>query len=367
MDIWRLYTNDVELGVTETGGQLDHVTFHTPAGPVRPMHAAPWSHEPLPADVPPMLRVLRGDFFCAPFGDSDVLADEQRPHGATANARWEVVRHEHTALDCQLEKAVCGAMVHKRITLVPGQPLVYEEHEFAGGDGTLPIGHHAMLRARHPLLLGFARWTHAATPPETFEGDPQRGLSRLAYPQVIANLGAVQEETGATVDVRQYPWSAGHEDLLLLAADPAQPFAWTAATCPAEGWVWFALKSPRQLRSTILWMSNGGRYYVPFERRHTEVLGLEEVTAFFHLGHARSAAANDLNAADVPTVVRLTPAKPLQIYYAFGLIPTNGSFGRVASLTHADGRLTLLDEDGRTVSCSVDPAFMARLTAAPQA
>ncbi len=75
----------------------------------------------------------------------------------------------------------------------------------------------------------------------------------------------------------------------MLTADPKLPFAWSAVTFPKEGNVYFALRDPRVLRHTLLWISNGGRHYPPWNGRHTDVMGIEDATSYFHYGLAESA------------------------------------------------------------------------------
>ena len=68
MKQFPLRSDRASLAVTETGGHLSDVVFVLADGrQVSPMHTAPWANEELPEDTPPILRVLRGDFFCAPF------------------------------------------------------------------------------------------------------------------------------------------------------------------------------------------------------------------------------------------------------------------------------------------------------------
>ena len=50
-----------------------------------------------------MLRGLRGDFFCAPFGECDLTPAETRPHGATANRRWALRSCLANALEFELD------------------------------------------------------------------------------------------------------------------------------------------------------------------------------------------------------------------------------------------------------------------------
>src|SRR5882757_7762118 len=84
---WVISTPQVELAVTERGGQMAPVTFfRDTAKPVQPYHISPWQDEKL-ADLPaPVLNTLRGDWFCIPFGgNSEAFRGEQHPpHGEVA-------------------------------------------------------------------------------------------------------------------------------------------------------------------------------------------------------------------------------------------------------------------------------------------
>src|SRR5688572_12054495 len=87
-----------------------------------PFHTAPWVDNPaVAADpaIPPNIKGLSGDFFCAPFGKSDV--EEAPPHGWPANSRWNVLEVTTQAgaatARYELEKRVMGARLVKEITL----------------------------------------------------------------------------------------------------------------------------------------------------------------------------------------------------------------------------------------------------------
>jgi hypothetical protein len=358
MNRWILQGDRVQVGVTEEAGHLDPVRFDTDGGVFQPMHVAPWADEALGPEVPPVVRVLRGDFLCAPFGPSDLLPDEQRVHGATASARWTRVSADKHDLELELESRVMGARIRKHVHVRPGHAVVYQEHVFEGGSGALPVGHHAMLRVPERVHLGFSSWIWAGTGPEPLEPDPALGRSLLAYPQEITDLSQARLAAGGAADLSRYPTLEGHEDLLLLAADPKLPFAWSAATAPKVGWVWFAIKSPRSLASTILWMSHGGRHYPPWSGRHTHVLGIEEVTAYFNLGHRASAAPNPLSRRGIPTVITLKPRGRVSLRYALGLAPVPSDFTRVRTIEPAPGGVALVDEGGRSIHAAMDLDFV---------
>ncbi len=131
---------------------------------------------------------------------------------------------------------------------------------------------------------------HARTYVEPTARPEDRGYSWLQTDQEIADLHAAPCIDGSTTDLCRYPARRGFEDLAILCADPAQEFAWSAVTFPEQRYVWFALRDPKQLASTLLWFSNGGRHFPPWNGRHVNVMGIEDITAYFHAGLAASAA-----------------------------------------------------------------------------
>jgi hypothetical protein len=357
---WLLTSDHVEVGVHRVGGHLGPVRFRHGSLVFEPLHRAPWLDEPGGVE-PPMLRNLQGDFFCAPFGANDLRAEEQRDHGLTANGAWRLREQSGNRVLLELEGRVSGAIVTKEVFLHPREPVVYQLHRFDGGTGALPMGHHAMLRAPEgeALRLSFSRWAWAGTPPEPVESDPARGRSLLRYPQRIDSLASTLTATGEAVDLSRYPTLEASEEILMLVTHPDQQLGWSAAVAPKSGWVWFALRPNTVLRATLLWLSNGGRDYPPFLGRHRRVLGIEELTSYFHLGHRASAGPNALNSAGVPTAVSLRPDLAVTTRYAFGCIPAPAGFGRVASLALHGDELTLSDHDGREARVDFDASFMA--------
>lgn len=359
MSAWRLESDRVRLEVSGDGGFLYPAEFRLPDGrSVSPLHRAPWLEEALADDVPPMLRGLRGDFFCAPFGDSDALPEETRPHGATANGPWKLVSSDDSNLELELQPSVMGARVTKRVSVRAGHAVIYQHHQFHGGSGALPVGHHAMLHTTEPLLLGFSDWVWGGTPPTALEPDPATGRSSLEYPQRFSDLREVRLNNGQTCDLTTYPCLGRSEDLVMLVANPSLPFAWSAATNQRAGWVWFALKNPRALRSTMLWLSNGGRDTAPWSGRHTGVIGIEEVSACFHLGHRASVEGNPLSAQGIETALELRPDAEVSIRYAFGVAAIPNGFGRVAQIRAVQDGIALEDVAGRRVHVSLNLEFV---------
>jgi hypothetical protein len=229
----------------------------------------------------------------------------------------------------------------------------------------MSFGHHAMLRFPDRPgsgLVSTSPFVHGQVSPDPVERPEARGYSLLRAGAVFTDLGAVPTVSGQAADLSRYPARRGYEDLVLLVSDPAVRPAWTAVTFPEEGYVWFALKDPRVLRQTILWLSNGGRHYAPWNGRHVNVLGLEEVTSYFHFGLARSVRPNPLSDAGFPTCVDLDPGVPLDVRYVMAVAAVPAAFGRVAAVVPepGGGAVTLQGEGGLSVTVPLDRGFLDR-------
>jgi hypothetical protein len=191
-----LESSTVRVAVTELGG---HLTARFAAGgrTVDPFFTAPWCRDSLPPEAPPLIRVLRGDFFCLPFGN-------ERAHGRTANDPWrfEGARADGRAREMafSMDLGPGEGTVRKRVRVVDGEPIVYQEHIVAGLPGPQPLGHHPTLKLpdregagildMSPPLAGF-------TPPLPVEDPATGGYSALKTGCEIVDRTRVPAERAA--------------------------------------------------------------------------------------------------------------------------------------------------------------------------
>lgn len=375
---WRIASSTVEAYVTELGGHLAPVTFTLANGQkVQPYSIAPWATETLDPKLDLVLRPLRGDFFCLPFGgNSEAFRGEKHPpHGETASVKWKLEDLERaapvTGMHLSLRTHVRKGRVDKIIAVVDGDAAVYSRHVVSGMSGPMCLAHHAMLKfpdepgcgvvSTSPLLFGQVF-------DEPTERPEHRGYSLLKPGAVFTSLTKVPTITGEMTDLSHYPARRGFEDIVLLAGKPDVPLAWTAVTFPKKGtsggYVWFALKDPRVLRSTMLWLSNGGRHYAPWNGRHVNVLGLEELTGYFHRGLAASARPNPLSKQGIATCVQLDPKRPLLVNYIQAMAAIPPGFDRVARIEPENDQLvTLVAASGKRAQAHVDLNFLRDVTA----
>lgn len=361
---WRLATRQVEGYVTRLGGHLGPVTFRLTNRQVQPFAVAPWHAEKLPS-VPPILQVLRGDFFCLPFGNNTrpYAREKHPPHGETANAKWNCIKAKTYHTHLQLRTHARPGTVDKHVLLRPGETVVYQQHVVRGMSGPMNVGHHATLRLpdhdRSGLVAcsGFA-WGQVA--PLPFESPAEGGYSSLRTGARFDSLQRVPAANGAWHDLSSYPARRGYEDLVMLVGRARGILAWTAVTVPQERYIWISLKDPRVLTNTVLWHSNGGRHYPPWNGRHVNVLGLEEVTSYFHYGLAESAARNPVTDRGGVTCLRLDPDRPLVVNYIMAVAAVPHGFDRVRSIVPTLDRLgvRISCERGTAIELPLDVSFL---------
>jgi hypothetical protein len=361
----------VEAFITHQGGHLGPVTFDRRRRKIQPYSVAPWVEEKSGDPLIPLLQVLRGDFFCLPFGGNaaSFRGEKHPPHGQTANAKWKFEAWERTAashsLHLSLATTARPGRVDKKITLVDGHNAIYCQHIISGMSGPVNLGHHAMLRFPDEPgsgLISTSRFIYGQVCPQPFESPANKGYHSLKTGAEFDALEQVPTLNGEVADLSRYPARRGFEDLVLLVGDEGLPFAWTAVVFPRQQYVWFALRNPRLLRSTIFWISNGGRHYAPWNGRHVNVMGLEDVTSYFHFGLAESARPNPLSQRGYPTVLRLDKKQPLTVPYLMGVALLPQGFNRVQRIEAAPDKqsVAIYSVNGKKVKASIAVDFLDR-------
>lgn len=364
---WTFASDRVDAAVTWHGGHLAPVRFQLKCGVVEPFSIAPWAEEKCPKEIPPILRSLRGDFFCAPFGGNETLfrSEQHPPHGESANERWNFESLEKSksgvSLTLSMQTTIRPGQITKCLNLRDGHTAVYCQHVVSGMSGPMNLGHHAMLK--FPDQEGAGRistsaFDFAQVAPIRFEDPALGGYSHLKPGAAFRRLDRVPSFFGGTVDVSRYPARRGFEDLLMVVHSDRQDLAWTAVAFPDEGYLWFSLKNPSILRSTVFWISNGGRHYAPWNGRHTNVMGLEDVTSFFHYGLAESARKNSITRRGFPTSLTLNPQTPLVVNYIMGVVDIPPGFDRVKDIQPERNGVALISSTGKIARTKIALNFL---------
>ena len=367
---WRLSTKQVRLAITQRGGHMAPVEFLADtAEPVQPYHISPWQNEKLALDVP-VLVPLRGDWFCVPFGGNGTLfkGETHPPHGEIAGAEWSFVKGGSDAakgihsLTLECATRARPGKIRKELFLVDGHNVVYSANSVEGFAGPAPCGHHATLampEAEGVFRIATSPIQFGMTCPGVFSDPAKREYQSFASGARFSDLKKVplQFKDAPDADVTRLPARRGYADLLQVVNVP-EGTAWTAATRTDKNWLWFALKDPKVLRSTVFWIENGGRHGSPWNGRNN-CLGMEDVTALFAEGLAPSAAPNVLSEQGVPTVLEFSATKPTTVRYIQGLTRVPAGFGQVQKVEFAPGKATFIGEQGARVDVPVRHEFLA--------
>lgn len=345
----------VSLHITRDGGMMAPAVFRLADRIVSPYSLSPWKPDEVDTEFPTLLKNLRGDFFCLPFGPQE----NGLPHGETANYAWHFVSETESSLTLGIAASDVSASITKTISLRPEQTAIYYEHRISRLEGDFNYGNHPILdlskipedRAR--VSVSPFRW--ASVYPEVFSNPADGAKQALKIGALFSDLSEVPLANGGTTDLTRYPTRAGHEDLIMIVSEdatPEQPFAWTAVVL--DGYVWFSLKNPADFPATLFWLSNGGRSAAPWESRHLGRLGIEDVCSYFCEGVDLS-RKDLLRNLSIPTTRRFKKdqAVTLRNIQAVASVPEN--FALIATITPAGKDIvTLTDENGLTATAAVD-------------
>jgi hypothetical protein len=283
----QVTANGIQFEFDADTGKLDSFTVNDEGRHISPLHQAPWigTDEAMPPDAAPHMATLGGDFFCAPFAQSEAGSPL---HGWPANEPWRIVINERGTLKASLSPSIYGASLVKELSVFDDHPFVYQQHLFIGGSGRVPVANHANVSLPHGGLIRTSAKSVWETPNDPQESDPERGRSGLCYPAQSTDPRKFPGVDGP-VDLTQYPWNPRHEDFVVGIEADGHMLGWTAVTRPKEGDLFLSLRNAKQLPMTMLWHSNGGRDYAPWSGRHFGCLGVEEGAADHMLGASTEA------------------------------------------------------------------------------
>lgn len=318
----------VAAELQELGGMIAQARFRLRDGQlIEPLATAPWRHEEVPADLPPILRGLAGEWPCVPFGGQSVpdglppdwAPPDPRPawdrdaHGHGANSPWsldiEAPDRARLRIDYPSDHPVRA--LERTVACRPGEAaldLSLTIHPRA--DAVLPVGLHPVLRvpdapgtARLRLAPGARAWT--------FPVDVEPGRSVLAPDQRDRAPDDLRDRHGRPIDLRRLPFAEPGEDLVLLTGTGGAVTVEDREAGHAVTVRWEAERLP----SCLLWISNGGRTFPPWNGRF-RALGIEPIAAPFDLGLRWAEGATLLGAAGVPVATRLRAGEAWATRYA---------------------------------------------------
>ncbi|CAN7307165.1 hypothetical protein LJR289_001538 [Pseudoduganella sp. LjRoot289] len=328
----RLEWDHGSAEVQALGGMLGPVCFRLGGErELEVMHVAPWAGMRDASALPGLMRRLRGEWPCVPFGRTDLPADlppewtarapsDNWPHGYASNHHWNCIAASAgsvtLAIDYPAESAV--RRLERTISVDPNAPaLDIALKVWSRRAATLPVGLHPTFRlppapGRVQVLLGSHDGVFSY--PSASAGE----ISRLV-PDTRSDSLSRMAAAGGVADFTSLPQACRSEELMQvrgLRETGGAPFALHYLDYDACVGLWW---NTAQLPDLMLWVSNGGRPQFPWMSRHV-ALGAEPVNSLFDLG--RVCSAPDGHPLADRLGVALTPEQPWETHY------------RIAAWTH---------------------------------
>lgn len=307
------------------GAMLAPVVFSATGEPdFAPLQVAPWADEPGSATLPGLLRRLRGEWPCVPFGRTDwpagLPADwaplepgDDWGHGYAAHHEWQWLDTEDPlSLALTIEPPGPVRRLTRVVQAEPYSPvLVVTLAIEVDAPCTLPVALHPTFR----LDAGAVSLELPADGPLLAYPVPaEPGVSRLMPGAAFGRLDRAPCADGSTLDLSRYPLPLDTEELLQVCAVDGP----VVLNYRDAGWSARLDWDHRMLPDLMLWVSHRGRAHAPWNGRHL-ALGVEPLRGVFDLG--RVAAPPPGHPLAGRPGLPLEPGPPLLLRYRLAAQP----------------------------------------------
>lgn len=315
--LFSLVSPDGQLSaqVSRAGGILTSLRHHLSANLSYPVfYRAPWLDDAeLCVTQPPLMQRLAGEWVGVPFGHSAQDGDgffHHASHGLPVNGTWEIVGHQPDSirLHFTFPEAYPLASVQRDITLLDEGRVSFQLIVNARRACRLPIGLHPIFPVggdAGEVLLTAENSVGGVVYPQATEA----GVSQLHPLARFAHLDAVPALGGSTVNLQRLPLPYATEEIVQLLS----PVSGISLHYPAQQRRVTLRWDTQRLPHCLLWFSNGGRAYAPWNSRNW-CLGVEPICSAWDMGPG-SLQDNALTAQGYATAIDFTPETPLRVTY----------------------------------------------------
>jgi hypothetical protein len=320
---WTLRWSYGAVTVQALGGMLAPVAFTLPGGKsISPMQVARWGDDNDPA-WPGILRRLRGEWPCVPFGASQPpaglpagwsghAAEDAWDHGFSANHDWHLVSQTEDELVIAIDYPRSSAVQRLERSIRPSlnsASITVELRVHARRRAQMPLALHPTFAIPHSgvELVAKARRIHSYPVPT------EPGVSRLLPNSSGSALDAMPTTDGGSMSFQHLPLPFATEELMQLqsATSPVLLRYLEEKVDVQLDW------DTSVLPDAMLWVSNGGRSQAPWSSRHY-ALGVEPLSGFFDLGRVVQPGPEHPLAASKG--VWLDPQQALKVSYTLAAI-----------------------------------------------
>lgn len=301
-----IISDTISFEALENGGIITNLTFIDKNNCKQfPLYKAPWIIEGYDLDTF-LLQYLQGEFLCLPFGggrkvnspnwiEDSTIKEYEDLHGYGANHKWninEIDQGVHMNIVYPEDHPI--DRIEKEVTLNENtQSLDITIKIRAKYDIYLPIGIHPNIALDYPyesvkLELPYFKFGY------TLPSDTEDGISLLKEDTIFYSLEKVPLKTGKNINLTKFPILESTEEIIQL--------------CGIESWIkvhfpTYSIEISWNLEvfpSLLLWISNKGRSYEPWNSRNI-CLGIEPMCGAFDLLTGIATSSNPINKKNIPT------------------------------------------------------------------
>ncbi|MFX1765113.1 hypothetical protein PWP93_21515 [Paraburkholderia sp. A1RI-2L] len=249
--------------------------------------------------------------------DGPLDASDDLLHGYACVGEWTLVRQTKHSIEIALEYPPESsiARVVRVVRADPDSPAIDFSVKIEARRSTRrPLGLHPNLAL--PSMAGAMQiHTGAFRFGVVHPGGPEPGVSRAAPGAVFERLDHVPLRAGEAAAFDRLPFAHDTEEIIQLCGVDGSVTLTNEESQVTCRLTWDASVLP----SLLLWISNRGRTYSPWNGRNL-CLGVEPVASAFELGCRPSLAQNPINARGIPTAVALEPGRPVEMAYRFEIV-----------------------------------------------
>jgi len=325
----RLTLGEAWVEIDPTGAIISDAQLRLDGKNVRPFFQNPWRDDPRAMDN--LTRHLGGEWACVPFGTPHPPADlptdwrhdqtqaswHRHAHGFGAHSKWTLTQQNANTALAEITYPVTGpiAALTRRVCLASEHEIRLDLLIHARHDARIPVGLHPVFTLADAAPHAAQVIVEGGQTAWTFPRDVEPNESRLKPDQRTVSLSSLTAADGTKIDASRVPFEGQSEDLVLLT----EPGGRVSLSRPDLGHRIDVTWDDTDLPSCILWLSNRGRGYAPWDRRVCAI-GIEPVAAAFDLGVAASASAHTpLSRGGIKTAVALSKGETWKTSYSISI------------------------------------------------
>lgn len=370
---WKIENSSICMHITRMGGHLGPVTFFCEDEFGKVVNISPYfinlwesSYAQIEDEL---LKPLRGDFFCLPFGNDNRYGDEIHPdHGESATALWHYdssqVKNSFEIHNFFMHTRVREGKIVKRVGLKDGESAIYLEHNVEGFVGDSSYGHHAILNVpkhNNNLLVSTSPYKFGLT--SRRKNSHSNGSDEYFFIEdnkIFTSLKKVPTvwKDEPVVDCTSFPHHKGFGGTVAVFYDETVKIAWSCAVNLEEKFLWFSFKDPLVFPGFLIWIENQGRKNIPWNGK-TECLGLIDMCGNLAEGLGSSVEKNILNDLGIPTAHNFS-GEQTSFRYIEGVIPIPTGFSIVERIEFKDDLAIFYSATGQEVKTTIDISFLSR-------